>query len=140
MATRSRRATGDVNVPPVIYLVCGITLTIIGAAAYVYLREDADTRAGLMLWLLPLITTLFVAAKVDNSQRDTREHLAEQDEHLEKQNEALSTITAQTNGVLTERIRTAVSDALANRDAAIAAGNTQPAPVPSESADESVDA
>lgn len=49
-----------------------------------------------------------------------KSHLGQQDEHLEKQDKKLDTITHQTNGVLTQRINDAVADgvkaALAQRE------------------------
>lgn len=96
--------------PSVAWLVAGISLTILGAALYYLLREADDVRSGLMLWLLPIITGCFAAAKLEQQQTETRETLTDQTERL-------TTIGHQTNGILSEKIRTGVREVLQERDA-----------------------
>lgn len=96
--------------PAVAWLIAGISLTILGAVLYYLLREADDVRSGLMLWILPIITGCFAAAKLEQQQTETRETLTDQTERL-------TTIGHQTNGILSEKIRTGVREVLQERDA-----------------------
>ena len=114
MSTPSHRSSSPSStVAPALYLAAGVLLTVIAAVAYIVLRDDGDARSGLMLFLIPIISALLIAAKVEQGAGETREHLGEQDARLH-------TITAQTNGILTSRIREAVRDEMAARDSATA--------------------
>ncbi len=74
------------------------------AALVVLLVKGVDT-SPLLLLVTPILGTLFVAGKMDG-QAST----------LADQNSALARITAQTNGVLDDRIKNGVRAVLAERD------------------------
>lgn len=110
--------------PAIAWLTAGVSLTVLGAGLYYLLRENGDVRSGLMLWLLPVITGCFAAAKLEQGQAETRETLT-------GQTQKLTQIGHQTNGVLDEKIRRCVKGVLDERDAERhrIASATQPADV-----------
>lgn len=96
--------------PAVAWLVAGVSLTVLCGALYFALRENDDVRSGLVLWMLPIVTGCFAAAKLEQNQAETRETLTDQTERL-------TSIGHQTNGVLSEKIRAGVREVLQERDA-----------------------
>lgn len=87
-----------------------VLLTLVAAGLYVYLRNEDSSASGGMLFLLPVITALYVKAGIDVSALATRRR-------LDRQDQALAVITHQTNGVLDAKIRDGVEAALDKRDA-----------------------
>lgn len=89
----------------------GTAIIVIGGFVVLTLK-GADTTAFIGL-VTPILGAVFIINHLD-ARSD------KQDEKLAQQDEALATITHQTNGVLTERINTAVADgvkaALAERE------------------------
>lgn len=79
----------------------GTAAIVIGGFVVLTLK-GADTTAFIGL-VTPILGAVFIINHLD-ARSD------KQDEKLAQQDEALATITHQTNGVLTERINTAVSD------------------------------
>lgn len=96
--------------PAVAWLVAGLSLTVLCAALYYLLREEDDVRSGLVLWMLPIVTGCFAAAKLEQNQAETKATLSDQTQQL-------TTITKQTNGVLDGKIKDGVRQVLDERDA-----------------------
>lgn len=96
--------------PAVAWLVAGVSLTVLCGALYYLLREQDDVRSGLVLWMLPVVTGCFAAAKLEQNQAETKATLSDQ-------SNALTQISSQTNGVLDEKIKKCVKGVLDERDA-----------------------
>ncbi len=96
--------------PAIAWLTAGVSLTVLCAALYFALRENDDVRSDLVLWMLPIVTGCFAAAKLEHNQAETRETLTD---HTER----LTSIGHQTNGILSEKIRAGVREVLQERDA-----------------------
>jgi hypothetical protein len=72
-------------------------------AGFVIMAIRGDDTSGYVAAFTPILGAVFVASKVDSRS--------------DAQDAALTTITTQTNGVLTARIKSAVAEALAEKDA-----------------------
>ena len=91
---------------PTAVLVSAVVLALGVLAAVVGLEATEHSSATVLSIGGPLVTALFVAARVDLVT-------AGQNSTLEQHGQQLAQITAQTNGVLDQRIRDGVTAALA---------------------------
>jgi len=106
-------------------LLAGTVLLLATMAAWLYMRSQHMEDTGLLALVSPVITYLILGGKVDAAADGQNATLAHHSETLAK-------ISRNTNGELDRRIvegsRAAITEALAHRDAAIAAGVVTTAP------------
>lgn len=113
------RTDGDPQLAPAVTLAAAVLLTLATLAVYILLRNEGNTLSGAMLFMLPILTALYAKAGIDASGLSIRRRLDQQDDKLDQQDEVLTVITHQTNGVLTEKINAGVKAALSERDAVV---------------------
>lgn len=112
-------------------LLSGVVLLLATMGAYLYMKSQHMEDTGLLALVSPVITYLVIGGKVDAAADGQNATLAQHSETLAK-------ISKNTNGELDRRIREgsreAITEALAHRDAAIAAGIVTAAPAIAASA------
>ena len=100
MSLDHRPPQPGVTTPQLVMLLAGTLITVATIGAWLFAATKGIDTAPLFAFTIPVVGTLFVA------------------NGLSKTSEAAQQAATQTNGLLGPRIKAAVSEALADRDAA----------------------